>query len=100
LNQPFPYHFLKLDAQGAEYEILRAPKNSFGKVASECISNCLPFLYKLLSEVEAYLAGFEFDLVKKFPPHGSFDSQNDFLFMKRSISNKISQDVILKVYDD
>jgi hypothetical protein len=102
LNQSFPYHFLKIDAQGAEYEILKGAEKF---LRQSCIGIHLELftvpLYKgikLFSDVEAYLAGFEFDLAKKFPSHGSFDSQNDCLFIKRSISNKVSE-VILKVYN-
>ena len=36
---------------------------------------------KLLPEVEVYLKKFGFELVKKFPAHGSFNSQHDCLFL-------------------
>jgi len=102
LNQPFPYHFLKIDAQGAEYEILRGAEEF---VRQSCIGMHIELftlpLYKgikLLPEVVSYLAGFGFDLVKKFPSHGSFDSQNDCIFMKRGMKNKTSN-LIMEIYD-
>lgn len=99
LNEQF--HFIKIDAQGAEYEILRG--------GEPIIQNCLGLhlelfelpLYKgikLLPDVVSYLNGLGFELVKKFPAHGSFDSQHDCLFLKASSKDeRIS--IIKKVYN-
>jgi len=79
-----PFHFVKIDAQGAEHEILRGAQRL---LSSSCVGLHLELfvlpLYKgitLLPEVEQYLAERGFRLVKKFPPHGTFDSQHDCLF--------------------
>ncbi|HEX2620470.1 MAG TPA: FkbM family methyltransferase [Phototrophicaceae bacterium] len=86
LQPPVKYHFMKIDAQGAEYEILRGAEDL---LRSSCIGLHLELftvpLYvgiQLLPEVEAYLAGFGFELVRKMPAHGSFASQHDCLFLK------------------
>lgn len=75
-----------IDAQGAEYEIL---KGSQSFLSESCIGLHLELftlpLYKgitLLDDVEAYLLNFGFQLVKKYPAHGTFDSQHDCLFLK------------------
>lgn len=101
LDHPFPYHFLKIDAQGAEYEILKGAESFLRR---SCLGLHLELfvlpLYrgiKLQPDVVAYLAGLDFDLVKKFPAHGSFDSQNDCVFMKRGQRNEAS-DAVRKVY--
>lgn len=88
LAEEFPavdFHFLKIDAQGAEYEILQGADEL---LRSSCVGLHLELftlpLYKgitLQDEVAAYLEERGFDLVKKFPAHGSFDSQNDCLFI-------------------
>lgn len=81
-----PFHFMKIDAQGAEYNIL---KGSQAFLSGSCVGLHLELfvlpLYKgiaLLDEVEEYLEKFGFRLTKKFPAHGSFDSQHDCLFIK------------------
>jgi FkbM family methyltransferase len=101
LNHPFAYHFLKIDAQGAEYEILRGGEYL---LSSSCIGLCLELfvmpLYKgikLLPEVVEYLERFGFELVKKYPPHGSFDSQHHCLFLKPETKPQVGH-VIREVY--
>jgi FkbM family methyltransferase len=89
LEDGFPsteFHFMKIDAQGAEYNIL---KGSQTFLSGSCIGLHLELfvlpLYEgivLLDEVEKYLLQFGFRLVKKFPAHGTFDSQHDCLFLK------------------
>lgn len=104
LSLPFSFDFLKIDAQGAEYEILLGAENF---LKDYCIGLHLELfnipLYKgikLLPEVTEYLDGFGFSLVKKLPFHGTFNSQNDCIFMKRTIppyKTEIKQ-LILKIY--
>jgi FkbM family methyltransferase len=101
LGHPFPYHFLKIDAQGAEYEILRGAEHL---LTSSCIGLCLELfvlpLYKgikLLSEVVEYLERFGFKLIKKYPAHGSFDSQHDCLFLKTGTNSQVGN-VIREIY--
>jgi FkbM family methyltransferase len=103
LDEKFPYkdfHFIKIDAQGAELNILKGSD----KALKKCIGLHLELfsvpLYKeiaLIDEVENYLNSHGFELVKKFPPHGTFDSQNDCLFLKKGGDKSLSQ-LIRKIY--
>ncbi|MBE9507206.1 MAG: FkbM family methyltransferase [Chloroflexi bacterium] len=102
LGHTFPYHFVKIDAQGAEYEILKGAEHL---LTTSCLGLYLELfvipLYKeikLFPEVVEYLKGFGFELVKKFSPHGSFDSQHNCLLLKKGTTSQV-MDVILKVYD-
>lgn len=102
LGHAFPYHFLKIDAQGAEYEILQGAEHL---LSTSCLGLYLELfvipLYKgikLLPEVVEYLQRFDLELVEKFPPHGSFDSQHNCLFLKKGSASQ-ALDVIRKVYD-
>jgi hypothetical protein len=86
---------LKIDAQGAEYPILKGAEKL---LSGSCIGLHLELfvipLYKgikLLDEVKGYLRGFGFELLKKFPAHGSFDSQHDCLFLKASPNSEIEK---------
>jgi FkbM family methyltransferase len=81
------FHFMKVDAQGAEYNILKGASQFLSK---NCVGLHLELfvlpLYKdivLMDEVMLFLNSFGFSLVKKFPAHGSFDSQHDCLFLKK-----------------
>ncbi len=102
LLHPFSYHFLKIDAQGAEYQILVGAERF---LQENCIALQLELfvvpLYKgikLLLEVEAYLDSLDFELVKKFSAHGTFNSQHDCLFLKKDCSGKVV-DTIKEVYN-
>lgn len=81
------FHFLKVDAQGAEYEILRGAEKL---LSTSCIGLHLelfvfPILkgIKLLKDVEIYLNGFGFELVREFPSNATFSAAPDCLFLKR-----------------
>ena len=96
-----PFHFMKIDAQGAEYNIL---KGSQALLSGSCVGLHLELfvlpLYEgiaLLDEVEKYLMKFGFRLIKKFPAHGTFDSQHDCLFLKEQGDPKLLT-VIRNVY--
>ena len=92
VTEHFPekqFHFLKIDAQGAELNILKGAD----KVLKQCLGLHVELfnipLYKdiaLVDEVERYLEKKGFQLVKRFPPHGSFNSQNDCLFLRLNIA--------------
>ena len=95
------FHFMKIDAQGAEYNILKGAEEL---LSGSCVGLHLELfklpLYKgivLMDEVIAHLSGYGFRLVKKFPPHGTFDSQNDCLFLKDEGDPELLT-VIRKVY--
>lgn len=102
-NENFPttiFHFLKIDAQGAELNILKGSES----LLKECTGLHLELfnipLYKgiaLIDDVESYLRNFGYDLVKKFPPHGTFNSQNDCLFLRKEGDNRIVS-IIKEVY--
>lgn len=104
LMEEFPstqFHFMKIDAQGAEYNIL---KGSQALISGSCVGLHLELfvlpLYEgiiLLEEVQEYLSGFGFHMAKKFPAHGTFDSQHDCLFLKEQGDPKLLA-VIRKVY--
>jgi len=82
------FHFIKSDAQGAEYNILKGSKYL---LTNSCIGLHLELftipLYEgivLLEEVQDFLSHLGFRLIKMFPAHGTFDSQHDCLFLKES----------------
>jgi FkbM family methyltransferase len=89
LGQAVPevdFHFLKIDAQGAEMNILRGAEHL---LRGPCMGLHMELftmpLYKgitLMPEVQAHCEGLGYRLVKKFPAHGSFDSQHDCLFLR------------------
>jgi FkbM family methyltransferase len=86
---PFSFDFIKIDAQGAEYDILLGARDF---LRYSCLGLHLELfnmpLYKgikLLPEVTDFLSQQGFDVVKKMELHGSFDSQNDCVFLRKSI---------------
>jgi FkbM family methyltransferase len=80
ISKPFNFHFLKIDAQGAEYEILlgaeKLLKTSCIGIQAELFVKPLLKGIKLLPEVVVFLDNLGFDLVKQFPAHGTFASQH------------------------
>lgn len=104
LDLSWSFDFIKIDAQGAEYEILKGADNF---LRNSCIGLQLELfnipLYKgikLLPEVTDLLKGYGFILAKKMPFHGTFNSQNDCIFIKRDVpaNKKHIKDLILKIY--
>lgn len=99
LQLSFSFDFLKIDAQGAEYQILKGGekflKESCLGLQLELFNIPLYKDIKLLTEVEEYLNDKGFDLVKKFPAHGSFDSQHDCVFLKRDTKQSTSEKMAL-----
>lgn len=99
------FDFLKIDAQGAEYEILRGAEKF---LREDCLGLQLELfsipLYKgikLRSEVEALLSEFDFNLVKTFRPHGTFNSQNDCVYLKNTIQTGLDEKrrVLAEIYE-
>jgi FkbM family methyltransferase len=100
-EQDVPYDFLKIDAQGAEYEILRGAERF---LESACLGLHLELfvlpLYAgiaLLPSVETYLAGLGFERVIRYPAHGSFDSQHDCVYLRRDAIGEKPR-LIRKIY--
>lgn len=89
LNLPFTFDFIKIDAQGAEYEILNGAldflKNSCIGLQLELFNIPLYKGIKLLPEVAEFLNELGFVMVKKLDYHGTFNSQNDCIFLKNDI---------------
>lgn len=104
LRDEFPsthFHFMKINAQGAEYNILKGSQTLF---SGSCVGFHLELftlpLYEgivLLDDVEEYLSEFGFRMTKKFPAHGAFSPQHDCLFLKDQGDSKLLA-VIRKVY--
>jgi len=85
------FDFLKVDAQGAEHQILRGAERF---LREQCIGLHLELftipLYKgisLMPEVTDWLSDYGFFLAHKAPAHGTFDSQHDCLFLTRGSSS-------------
>ena len=82
-----------MDAQGAEYNILRGGESL---LTESCIGLHLELftlpLYDgivLLDEVESYLSSFGFRMANRLPAHGTFDSQHDCLFLNNEADPQI-----------
>lgn len=103
IEEKFPqtdFHFIKIDAQGAELNILKGSEELLKKCVGLHLELFSIPLYQgiaLIEEVEKYLSKYDFHLVKKFPAHGSFDSQNDCLFLKKNENAEVTS-LIKKVY--
>lgn len=95
-DRPERYHVLKIDAQGAERQILEGASNYLS--GGDCLALHLELfkipLYEgiaLRPEVEEMLDRAGFDLVKEYPPHGTFDSQNDCVFLRRGAVGPVAE---------
>ena len=93
-DRPEHYHVLKIDAQGAEKPILQGATDYLS--GGDCLALHLELfripLYQgiaLRPELEELADGMGFSLVKEYPPHGSFDSQNDCVFLRRGATGPI-----------
>lgn len=96
------FDFLKIDAQGAEYEILKGGEEY---LQNHCLGLHLELftipLYEdilLLPEVESYLEELGYELVTKMPAHGTFNSQHDCLFLHEDRVDGMTRDLIETVY--
>ena len=79
------FDFLKIDAQGAEFEILLGSTDFLEK---HCLGLQLELFevpvykgIKLKKDVVEFLKEKGFKLVKEFPPHGTFDCAHDCVFL-------------------
>lgn len=97
------YHLLKIDAQGAERQILEGAADYLS--GGDCVALHLELfrlpLYQdiaLRREVEEMVDGLGFSLVKEYPPHGTFDSQNDCVFLRRGAAGPVA-DAIRLAYE-
>ncbi len=84
------YDFLKIDAQGAEYEILVGAEKF---LQEDCLGLQLEMFnlpmykgIKLKIDLVKYLSEKGFELVKEMPPHGTFNCACDGVFLKKEFS--------------
>jgi FkbM family methyltransferase len=92
------YQFLKVDAQGADLDILAGATNY---LRSQCLGvQCELFtlpLYegiKLIDEATQWLKDLGFDLVIKHEAHGTFLSQHDCVFLKRGANTSELREIL------
>lgn len=87
------FDFMKIDAQGAEYQILQGAEKFLREDCQGLILELFRYpLYEgitLADDVIAWLDVAGFRLVKKMPPHGTFNSQNDCLFYRKDIRPEV-----------
>lgn len=96
------YDFLKVDTQGADLDIIKGAERF---VREECIgiqveAFTIP-LYEgiaLLPEIDDHLDARGFDRVLTAPPHGTFASQHDVLYLRRNSSPSRALEGIKRVY--
>lgn len=103
LGRGVRYDFLKVDAQGADLAILQGAERF---VNEDCIgiqleALTIPLLkhVPLLDELDQHLADRGFDRVRTEPPHGTFDSQCDAVYLRRAAPPSPALDAIRAVYD-
>lgn len=96
------YDFLKIDAQGADLAILKGGDRF---VREDCLGMQLEaFTIPLLEDVpllpalDEYLGARGFARVYTAPPHGTFDSQHDVVFLRRDACPCPALDAICNVY--
>ena len=92
---------LKIDVQGGEYEVLEGCKKNISKITAIHLETFIIPLYKeikLQKELIFYLEKRGFELVLKFDCHGSFNSQEDCLFINKKLKNTKTGKTILKIY--
>ncbi len=104
LNLDYAFDFLKIDAQGAEHEILTGSERF---LKEHCLGLQLELfrlpLYKgikLKEEVIRFLDERGFELVKELPPHGTFHCANDCIFLKKEVPANAVEKIkfFLKIY--
>lgn len=92
---------LKIDVQGGEYEVLEGCKTNISKITAIHLETFIMPLYKeikLQKELIFYLEKKGFELVLKFDSHGSFNSQEDCLFINKKLKNTKTGKSILRIY--
>lgn len=90
LGNGVTYHFLKVDAQGADLAILQGAERFLREhcIGVQVEASTIPLLQgaPLLPELDEHLQARGFDRVKTEPPHGTFDSQHDVVYLRREVA--------------
>ncbi|MCX6900801.1 MAG: FkbM family methyltransferase [Verrucomicrobia bacterium] len=101
LDWDVSFDFLKIDAQGAEYRILRGAE---ALLRGSCVGLHVElFLFPIMKgialkdEVVGYLRGFGFEIAREYPPDATFDCAQDVIFLKEGVSSKAMR-AIRRVY--
>jgi len=96
------FHFLKLDVQGAEMQVLRGAEQFMER---SCLGLHLELfkypLYKgmsLIDDIVDFLQKNGFEMYIKNPPHGTFNSQHDCIFLRRGKESD-AKNVIQSIYE-
>ena len=96
------YHVLKIDAQGADYDILVGAQRFLERdcLAIHLEGFVLPLIkgVTLLPDVDKHLDALGFERIWTAPAHGSFDSQHDVLYVRRGVTESKELATIAHVY--
>lgn len=96
-----PFHFMKLDTQGAEYNILKGAERF---LAEGCLGLQLELFVvpmykgvKLLDEMVDFLDTHGFELAIKYPAQGTFECAHDCVFLRRGGHGQVME-IIRRLY--
>jgi len=99
---PDRYNFLKIDAQGADFDILLGADRF---LRADCVGVHLEAftipLYEgiaLLGGIDEHMTGLGFHRVWTASPHGSFDSQCDCLFLCDDAADGVALKTVRQLY--
>jgi len=96
------FDFLKIDAQGADYDILLGARRFLetGCLGVQLEAYTIP-LYEgivLLDGIDEHMDAAGFDRAWTAASHGTFDSQHDVLYLRRDVVQSKTLDAIRSVY--
>lgn len=94
------FHFLKIDTQGAEYQVLQGAadflSNNCMGIQAELFNTPMYKKIKLRDTVIKYLSGFGFEIFKHLSTGSTFLSQDEYVFIK-NIDNDYTK-LIKEIY--